>query len=281
LSRTVAGTFALALVAAVASPAVAQEGALDQLKPLPRQGGPVSPMFDGWYENADGSYTLSFGYINLNTTESPNIPIGENNFIEPAQFNGVQPTYFPAVQYSGFGGRHERGVFAVTVPAEMAEEDVVWTVTHNGRTYRIPGRIGTLEYQLSHTPATEGSLPPSLRFTENGERGQGREGIRAEPMRTRVGQPIDLSVWAQDEGTRDPVEIHVTWFKHQGPGEVEFGTESTDLESGAGQATTTATFSAPGEYVVRARVDNFGAGDSRFGNQCCWSNGYVPVTVTE
>jgi hypothetical protein len=45
--------------------------------------------------------------------------------------------------------------------------------------------------------------------------------------------------------------------------------------------TTTATFSQPGEYVIRARVDNFGVGDSRFGNQCCWSNGYIPVTVTE
>ena len=43
---------------------------------------------------------------------------------------------------------------SAALPAEMAEEDVVWTVIHNGRTFRIPGRIGTLEYQLSHTPAS-------------------------------------------------------------------------------------------------------------------------------
>jgi len=57
-------------------------------------------------------------------------------------------------------------------------------------------------------------------------------------------------------------------------------------ESGAGstngwtEVSTTATFTAPGDYVVRLRVDNFEAPDSQFDNQCCWSNAYVPVTVT-
>jgi hypothetical protein len=41
-----------------------------------------------------------------------------------------------------------------------------------------------------------------------------------------------------------------------------------------------ASFSMPGEYVIRVRIDNFG-GDSSPGNQCCWSNGYVRVRVTE
>ena len=34
------------------------------------------------------------------------------------------------------------------------------------------------------------------------------------------------------------------------------------------------------QTVVRLRVDNFTAPDSKFDNQCCWSNAYVPVTVT-
>ena len=42
---------------------------------------------------------------------------------------------------------------------------------------------------------------------------------------------------------------------------------------------TQATFWEPGEYVVRLRVDNFAAPDSRFDYQCCWSNAYVSVTV--
>jgi len=44
--------------------------------------------------------------------------------------------------------------------------------------------------------------------------------------------------------------------------------------------TTQATFMEPGDYVIRLRVDNFAAPDSSMGNQCCWSNGYLPVTVT-
>ena len=44
--------------------------------------------------------------------------------------------------------------------------------------------------------------------------------------------------------------------------------------------TTTATFEQPGEYLIRVRADNFGRVDSSDGNQCCWTNGYVTVTVT-
>jgi hypothetical protein len=40
-----------------------------------------------------------------------------------------------------------------------------------------------------------------------------------------------------------------------------------------------ATFSEPGEYMLRAQVDNWRAPDSSSGDQCCWTNGYVSVTV--
>ena len=41
-----------------------------------------------------------------------------------------------------------------------------------------------------------------------------------------------------------------------------------------------ATFGQPGEYLIRVRADNFGRVDSSAGDQCCWTNGYVKVTVT-
>ena len=41
-------------------------------------------------------------------------------------------------------------------------------------------------------------------------------------------------------------------------------------------ATTTATFPAPGEYVLLVQVLN-----SSLPSQCCWTNGYVQVTVVE
>ncbi|SVE22695.1 uncharacterized protein METZ01_LOCUS475549, partial [marine metagenome] len=40
--------------------------------PLPMtssKGQTVTPSFEGWYQNPDGSYTLSFGYFNRNTEE--------------------------------------------------------------------------------------------------------------------------------------------------------------------------------------------------------------------
>jgi len=45
-----------------------------------------------------------------------------------------------------------------------------------------------------------------------------------------------------------------------------------------GKATTTATFSQPGEYLLKLTAnDNSGEGGRGF--QCCWSNAYVKVVV--
>jgi hypothetical protein len=44
------------------------------------------------------------------------------------------------------------------------------------------------------------------------------------------------------------------------------------------EATTTATFDAPGEYVLRAQV-NDDSGDGGGGDQCCWTTAHVRVTV--
>ena len=52
-------------------------------------GGPVIPIFDGWFENPDGTYDLCFGYFNVNTEEILELPIGEDNFIEPIEFDGI------------------------------------------------------------------------------------------------------------------------------------------------------------------------------------------------
>jgi len=47
----------------------------------------------------------------------------------------------------------------------------------------------------------------------------------------------------------------------------------------ANQGHFTATFDTPGRYIIRIRIDNFRAPDSMPGQQCCWSNGYVVVSV--
>ncbi len=66
------------------------------------------------------------------------------------------------------------------------------------------------------------------------------------------------------------------------PGPVRIGQSVRIPREGenAGLGRFRASFSMPGEYMIRVRIDNFG-GDSAPGNQCCWSNGYVRVSVTE
>ncbi|MEX2583278.1 MAG: hypothetical protein WD766_08380 [Gemmatimonadota bacterium] len=283
-SRLAVAGLVLALTGLASLPASTQEGTdpFKQLRPLKPSGDIVAPFFDGWYANPDGTYTLSFGFMNRNTREIVDIPIGENNYIEPAEFNGMQPSHFPPVNYGGFSARRERGAFTVRIPAEMSGTDVVWTITHAGETYSVPGRVTSPAYELSYDPMTEGTLPPRVGLAQSGPFTVGREGVVAdETLSTPVGQPITLSVWAEDNGVRDekyPVEV--VWWKHQGPGDVVFGTPSMEFE-GLDQATTTATFSEPGSYIVRARVTNFDAPDSSFGNMCCWSNAYYRVDVSE
>jgi len=280
----------------------------------------LAPFMEGWYENEDGTYSISFGYLNLNE-DTLFIPIGENNNLEPAQFNGVQPTVF-------FPGHH-RGLFTAELPAETRDTDVWWTLTKaNGEVTRVPGRIGSVAYQLDWYPRPHGSVPPRVSFDSQEGEGRGPTGLLSErSLTTSVGSQITLSINARDISERDEsdfrfaeaIPLRVTWEQLQGPGPVVFtrhesnplpeeeevdpeiataianggaaaaffanqsgpGPEVVPLEEGRGTARVYATFDAPGEYLMRARVDNFSATDSGDGDQCCWTNGYIRVTVTQ
>jgi hypothetical protein len=272
-------------VGALAIAVLAGGGALEAqetlpLTPLAPSGDIVAPFFDGWYRNPDGSYTLSFGFFNRNTEEVVEIPIGPDNRLEPEEFNGLQPTYFPPVSYGGFSGRRERGAFAVTVPADFGDREVVWTIRHRGKTNSVPGRVTSPAYELGYAPMAAGSLAPTITFDQNAPAVSGRGGVVVERS-VRVGEALPLTIWAYDQGERERrFPVTVTWVKHQGPGTITFDPESSRAEEPGGELNTTATFSAPGEYLIRARVDNFTASDSSFADQCCWSNGFVRVTVT-
>lgn len=268
------------LALCVTVPAAAQQPSTRYpLGPIAPNGAGVAPYFDGWYANPDGSITLSFGFMNRNGSGAVEIPIGPNNAIEPSQFNGMQPTHFPVVRYAAFGGTRERGAFAITVP-KGHRDDVVWTLTHNGVTYSVPGRATSEHYKLSYTPQAAGSMMPVVRFAPDGAASNGREGVTTGPLTVAVGKALDIRVWMEDRGERQPIPVNMLWFKHQGPGDVTFEPRSAKTAPGGGEATTSVRFSAPGEYLLRVRVDNFGNTDSAPGQQCCWSNGFVRVTVT-
>lgn len=277
--------FAAVTVALVAAaPLQAQREGLD-LSPFAKAGQTVSPFFEGWYQNADGTYTLSFGYFNRNLEQVVEIPLGPDNFIEPAQYDGVQPAVFNSVNYGGYGGRRERGVFAVTVPADFGSQEVVWTLRMDGKELVVPGRIGSSAYELSRANMAMGSAPPSVRFDQNGEAGFGVEGLEsAHVLDAKVNQPLSVVFWAGDERSiRDePVALRATWTKYQGPGDVLFGEEQQEIEAGSADPTINeVTFSDAGEYLLRVKIDNHAAPDSSPGDQCCWTNGYVRVNVTE
>jgi hypothetical protein len=277
----------LAFAALIGSAAFAAQNQRP-LAPLPTGGLRIAPFFDGWYANPDGSITFSFGYSNLNQEEIE-IPLGPDNFIEPKQYDGHQPTTFVPGSPGGDGRGRERGVFTVTVPAGF-QDNVVWTLNVRGQTNKVPANAKSGAYQL-RWPMAMGSLPPTLRFKQDGPAGRGPTGIQADPAKISVGMPLPVSVWIADDSTREeePIVVkqrqgrpsmNVVWFKHSGPGPVAFSSAKESIPQLSGTAATSATFKTPGEYVIRVRADNFGRVDTSPGNQCCWTNGYVKVTVT-
>lgn len=261
----------------------------------------VAPMFNGWIAHEDGSVTMIFGFANQNRTATVDIPLGPNNFIEPAQFDGTQPTHFPTYRRGGFVGLQERGAFGVRVPADMRDTEVVWTLTSGGKTWSVPGRTTSTAYEMSDGGQALGSFKPAIKFSMNGSESTSTVGIYADRITTSVGEPVTLTAYVQDRGERAlypenekiAYPLGTEWIMHQGPAEPAFEQAritGREREEKAGESasmgandweevTTRATFSQPGEYVIRLRVDNFTAPDSQFDNVCCWSNAYVPVTV--
>ncbi len=291
------------LVGLIAAPLYAQLPQQLRDYPLARfqtRGDLIAPFFDGWIDNGDGSVTMVFGFMNRNTEEIVDIPLGPNNYIRPTQFDGVQPTHFPIYDRGGLTGIRERGAFAVTVPAGMAGTEIVWTLSHAGHSYSVPGRAVSVAYEMSSARRALGSLNPAIRFTQGGPESNDREGVKGPTVTASVGTPVTLSAFIQDRGERGQYDVDnlyqvgTEWIVHQGPGMVDFENAAMTgraREEAAGEgamissddwteASTQATFMAPGDYVIRLRADNWAAPDSKMDNQCCWSNAYLPVTVT-
>jgi hypothetical protein len=272
----------------------------------PPDGLPIIPVLEGWVANEDGSRSFVFGYINRNDT-AVDIPIGENNYMEPAEFNGMQPTHFDT--------RRGPQVFTVTVPADRADEDVWWYVkTGDSEVLKVPGRARDSAYEIDFIrPRPQGSLQPMVGFGENGQRARGNQALVEDfSGQVTAGEPVVLTVNVEDISQRDPndirfgepLDVGIHWSHHQGPGSIEFTRHESTPEpeaqevpagaparfrrgpapnevdvKGSGVASVYATFSEPGEYMVRVMVENWSAPDSSQGDQCCWSNAYQRITV--
>ena len=276
------------LVAGMTGATIATAGAQVSLSPASPSGSTATPAFEGWYRNPDGTYSLSFGYYNRNTAEVLNVPIGPDNSISPGSADQGQPTYF-------YPRRHW-GVFAVKVPADF-QGKVTWNLKVRGQTFAISGSLRE-EWQIDALEGEAGAnnTPPVL-TVDGGPEARGPAGTSVERT-AKVGQPLTINVVAKDDAATGVVAATTTttaaagratrsgaapvtlaWFTHQGPAEVKFSTPTARLMPTGGTSSTTATFSKPGDYILRVRAndsDVTGAGHS----QCCWTNAFVRVRVT-
>lgn len=237
----------------------------------------VQPVFEGWTRNSDGSYELHFGYLNRNYVEQLHVPIGPANAVEPGGPDRGQPTYFYP--------RFNRRLFSVTVPRDWGKKEVVWTLTLRGKSERA---VGWLQPDWEVEPSPGGgdrslnNAPPTITVTN--------------PSRVNVSSPLTLTASVMDDGLPGPSKprtvvssenppafrfpqatptvpvnvpqiqraprprvtgLSVSWLVWRGPAGVAFEPAVGAVKDG--QAVVTATFSKPGEYVLRARASDTSA----------------------
>ena len=155
----------------------------------------VSPGYEGWEREADGSRYFLFGYMNRNWEEEIDVPIGPDNSITPGEADQGQPTHFLP--------RRNRFVFRVRVPEEFGNNDeMIWTLTTKGKTERA---YATLRQDYF--------VDDLVKASEQGAIGAGTSNavvranlapvveVEGEVNRSvRVGQPLTLVAVASDDG---------------------------------------------------------------------------------
>ena len=271
---TAVGVVAVALGALAASAQV--PGTVQEF------GRPVVPMFEGWYFNQDGTATILVGFFNPNQTQTVDLPVGELNQFSPGPADRGQPTHFPP-------GR-SWGVLTIQVPGDF-DGDLTWTLTANDQPASIPVHLRPPYFVEPLKDAADGNEPPTIRFSRGGEAFTGPPVAVAHTLTATVGTPLELRVWTSDVKPPEkghgglnpffqPKALTLRWHRHRGPADVEFAEPVQEFEDSADQnPTTTATFSALGEYWLRAEVlDETGVGGGGF--QCCWTSAIVQVTVS-
>jgi hypothetical protein len=254
-------------------------------EPYHDAGESVTGAFEGWFPNADGTFSMLLGYYNRNLAQTIEIPIGASNRIEPGGPDQGQPTHFlPARQW---------GVFTITVPKNFGEQKLHWTLVSNGKTTVIPISLHPM-YEVQPLTDASGNTPPFIAFSETGPFIQGPRGQSRE-LSTTVSNPVTLPLWVADDAKstlNNPrvmsAPVAVAWSKFRGPGTVTFSSDrpavvKADFKAPppavfTGTAATAAKFSEPGEYILRV-VANDASGDGGRGFQCCWSNAQVKVIV--
>ena len=269
--------------AGIAAGLVVEHLAAEQSRPRRSydSGQEVVPAYEGWEQNADGSFNLVFGTMNRNWEESFHIPVGPENNVEPGGPDRGQPTWFLP--------RRNRFMFRIRVPADFGENEVVWTLTRHGITKKAYGTLKPDYFMDNNVMMANNGAGISGELYNNVGPELELEGAPARSA--MVNQPVTLAAVARDDdglpkprGMR-PVDLsrpasltpisatglRLSWFVFRGPTDVAFTPElikvweDTRANSGspwgAGWETpeppegnkwvVQATFSEPGTYVLR------------------------------
>jgi len=236
----------------------------------------VTAAYEGWFKNSDGTFSLLVGYFNRNVKEILDIPIGPDNRIDPGGPDQGQPTHFLP--------RRQWGVFTITVPADFGDRKLTWTLAAHGKTTAIPMGLNPLYEVEPYREAAQGNTPPVLKFDPNGKSFQGPPRGLAGTLNAVVAEPLPLTLWATDDAVVDPdrkaseTPVTISWSQYRGPAMVTFSNPKPPVDKTDGRASTTATFSAPGDYILRAQANDV-SGEGGGGFQCCWTNAHVKVVV--
>jgi hypothetical protein len=133
----------------------------------------ISPAYEGWEQDPDGSKWFVFGYMNRNWVEEIDIAPGPDNTIMPGGPDLGQPTHFLP--------RRNRFMFRVAAPKNFTEKDeLIWTLTTHGKTEKAyatlrPDYIVDDVVKASETgalgagtssPEVRGNHPPSVHIQE-------------------------------------------------------------------------------------------------------------------
>lgn len=223
------------------------------------RGQDVSPTFDGWEKNADGTVTMYFGYFNRNADEDIDVPVGPDNSFDLGNGDQGQPTHF-------YAGR-KWWVFKVVVPPDWPKDKrLVWTLTNRGRTNLAKGWLqpewevikdgiilNGFRNRVSETAAGGYKLPISVT-------GGPAQTITLPATATLTATATALSTVAcEGDGQGrcatgiDLKRFQLKWSVYRGAGKVRFDPEMSPSVSGKPiTSEPRVTFSAPGKYRLRA-----------------------------
>jgi len=167
----------------------------------------LSPAYEGWWPNEDGSFKLFFGYMNSNWQQQFDIAIGPDNYfsvvgageLDDLELDGYDATAADMGQPTHFYPRRNPFLFTIDVPADFGDKEVVWTLNSQNGVARAFGSLYP-DYRIdAQVISTEvggafGSLDDRLRSNIAPELE-----VRGDTYRSaRVGEPVSLSVYARD-----------------------------------------------------------------------------------